>query len=198
MKKYIKIITVILSVIILLVALLCLKNRINIEATFLKYERQYAQTNSDADLINLVVVSQKSIQNKKKIQYAQELLDKITEEGLRNSGLSDSDYVKYLDRVPPRDVAIDLYLFTLLSAEEYELYVSEFVSLYPQLSYEIKTTVQNTVPDVYVLTNNIEVFDVGISAYSQLSETTNDELLKQQCIVHADVLREVKAEIQNK
>lgn len=197
MKKHIKVAICIFSIFILFIVGVCLTNLICIEVSTLKFEQKYKNTKSDTDLINLVVSLQNSCRNKAKIQYAQELLNSITEEGIRSSNLSKTEYINLLDTVSPKEIAIDLYFYTLLYAREYELYVSEFAELYPQLSYKMQNIVNALVPDIYGETEDVQVLNTGISAYLKVVETETDEILKEECICQADILKELRHDISN-
>lgn len=184
-----------ISIVLILFIIICLieKNQIVKEITVLRYENKYKQTQDCADLINLVVILQNSKRDDAKIKYSKALLDSITEEGIYNSILPYDDVLEY---ATPYEIAIDLYLFSILSAKEYELFVNEFVDLYPKLSFQMRIMVDGSAPDNYSRTKDIKALEAGVKANKKLSETTDDELLKRQCKVNVSSLETVISEIE--
>lgn len=125
------------------------------------------------------------------------MLNCITEEGVHNSVLKGTEYEDVLDSATPKEVAIDLYLYTVLSVKEYDLYVSEFANLYPKLSYGMQMSIDAIAPDNYSRTKDIKALKAGVKANKNLSESTDDELLRRQCEVNAKSLETVIAEIES-
>ncbi|MCH5189311.1 MAG: hypothetical protein J1F37_01985 [Oscillospiraceae bacterium] len=184
-----------ISIVLVLFFIICLieQNQIVKEITVLRYEKKYKQTQDCADLINLVVILQDSKRDTAKIKYSKALIDSITEEGIHNSILP---YDNVLEYATPYEIAIDLYLFSILSAKEYELYVNEFVDLYPKLSFEMRIMVDGSAPDNYSRTKDIKALEAGVKANKKLSETTDDEILRHQCNSNVHALETVMAEIE--
>lgn len=184
-----------ISIVLVLLFIICLieQNQIAKEITVLRYEKKYKQTQDCADLINLVVILQDSKRDTAKIKYSKTLIDSVTEEGIHNSILPYDDVLEY---ATPYEIAIDLYLFSILSAKEYELYVNEFVDLYPKLSFEMRIMVDGSAPDNYSRTKDIKALEAGVKANKKLSETTDDEILRHQCNSNVHALETVMAEIE--
>lgn len=195
-KKDVFFICVFIILVFLIIFCLIEKKQIVKEITVLRYEKQYNQTQDCADLINLVIILQDSRRDNAKIKYSKALLDTITEEGIYNSVLKGTSYENALNFATPYEIAIDLYLFSILSAKEYELFVNEFVILYPKLSFRMRIIVDGIAPDNYSRTKDIKVLEAGVKANKKLAETTDDELLRRQCDVNVSSLETVIGEIE--
>lgn len=196
-KKDIFVLCVFIVLLLLTITCLIEQDQIVKEITVLRYENKYKQTQKDEDLINLVIILQNSKRDNAKIRYSKALINSITEEGVHNSVLKGTAYEDALDSATPREIAIDLYLYTILSVPKYDLYVSEFADLYPKLSYEMQMSVDAIAPDNYSRTKDIKVLKAGVKANKNLSESTDDELLRRQCEVNAKSLETVIAEIES-
>lgn len=189
------------SIVLILLIIFCLieKKQIVKEITVLRYEEKYKQTQDCADLINLVVILQNSKRDNAKIKYSKALIDSITEEGIYNSILPYDDVLEY---ATPYEIAIDLYLFSILSAKEYELFVNEFADLYPKLSFQMRIMVDGSAPDNYSRTKDIKALEAGVKANIKLAEMTDDELLRRQCNINAEnlelIIDEIEASSSNK
>lgn len=151
-------------------------------------EQEYKKTSDDSSLINLVLALQKDGYFDKAITYSRELIDVITEDGIKKSELSYTSYVELLESNSAKDIAIVLYLFTIMNAKEYELFTKEFVEFYPQTSLDIRYTIDIIPTDAYERTLDNHAINAAVNGYLQLAKTTNNNLLKEQCKVKAKKL----------
>lgn len=189
------------SIVLILLILICLieKNQIVKEITVLRYEKQYKQTQDCADLVDLVMAMQTSVRKNDKIKYSKALVNDITEEGIRNSLMAKEEpqvIDKLLELETPFEFAVNVYFRCMLNSKEYELYVIEFVDLYPKLSFEMRMVIDAIAPDNYSRTKDIKVLEAGVQANKKLAETTDDELLRRQCNVNVSSLETVIGEIE--
>ena len=199
-KKDIFVLCVFIVLLLLTITCLIEQDQIVKEITVLRYENKYKQTQDCSDLVDLVMVMQESIRKNDKIKYSKILVNNITEDGIRNS-LMAKEKPQVIDNLleleTPFEFAVNVYFRCILNSKEYELYISEFADLYPKLSYEMRIVVDAIAPDNYSQTKDIKVLKAGVKANKNLSESTDDELLRRQCEVNAKSLETVIAEIES-
>lgn len=189
-SKIIITISVLLVSVILCSALVMSQDTVKYKIDIFRAEQEYKKSGDSSDLIHLVLALQKDGYFDKAITYSRELIDVITEEGIMNSELSNTSYIELLENNSPRDIAIDVYLFTIMNAKEYELYTKEFVEFYPQTSSDIRYNIDVTPIEAYERTSDQEVLNAAVKGYLEVAETT-DDLLKAQCESHAKKLQSI-------
>lgn len=199
-KKDVFFLCVFIILILFITTCLIEKNQIVKEITVLRYEKKYKQTQDCSDLVDLVMIMQNSIRKNDKIKYSKILVNNITEDGIRNSLMAKEEpqvIDKLLELETPFEFAVNVYFRCILNSKEYDLYITEFVDLYPKLSYEMRIVVDAIAPDNYSRTKDINALKAGVKANRKLSEITDDELLSSQCDINAENLETIIAEIEN-
>ena len=184
---------IIIIIPLLILSLLCTvlfikQDTISYKIGIFRMEQEYKKTSDDSSLINLVLALQKDGYFDKAIIYSRELIDVITEDGIKKSELSYTSYIELLESNSAKDIAIVLYLFTIMNAKEYELFTKEFVEFYPQTSLDIRHTIDIIPTDAYERTLDNQAINAAVNGYLQLAKTTNNNLLKEQCKVKAKKL----------
>ena len=184
---------IIIIISLLILSLLCTvlfikQDTISYKIGIFRMEQEYKKTSDDSSLINLVLALQKDGYFDKAITYSRELIDVITEDGIKKSELSYTSYVELLESNSAKDIAIVLYLFTIMNAKEYELFTKEFVEFYPQTSLDIRYTIDIIPTDAYERTLDNHAINAAVNGYLQLAKTTDNNLLKEQCKVKAKKL----------
>lgn len=184
---------IIIIIPLLILSLLCTvlfikQDTISYKIGIFRMEQEYKKTSDDSSLINLVLALQKDGYFDKAIIYSRELIDVITEDGIKKSELSYTSYIELLESNSAKDIAIVLYLFTIMNAKEYELFTKEFVEFYPQTSLDIRYTIDIIPTDAYERTLDNQAINAAVNGYLQLAKTTDNNLLKEQCKVKAKKL----------
>lgn len=189
-------------IILLLVLAFCIIERKQIvkEITVLRYEKKYKQTQDCSDLVDLVMIMQNSIRKNDKIKYSKILVNNITEDGIRNSLMAKEEpqvIDNLLELETPFEFAVNVYFRCILNSKEYDLYITEFVDIYPKLSYEMRIVVDAIAPDSYSRAKDINALKAGVKANRKLLEITDDELLSRQCDINAENLETIISEIES-
>lgn len=162
--------------------------------TIYKYENLYKESKDDVDLINLCVYLTENPDDhhldEKKTKYFKELIDVISIENVEKSDMAKLYNEIDID-ISPKEYAITLYIVHLLSSQEYELFVEEFSGYYLQADYEASVMLEQCIQVMYNKTNDPLIVEYGKKAYKNIIDNTDDEITKEICKAHIDILDEM-------
>lgn len=169
--------------------------KIDNHLTVMEYEKAYQHEKNEADLINLCYYLNQNFDDnsldEKRIKYSKELINVITEDGIKESVFAET-YNESGSDITAKDFAMEWYFVTLLACEEYDLFVKDFSECYLQVDYYATIYLQEVIKSMYNTTKEPLILEYGIKAYEEISKKTGEDAIKKICSVQIDVLEDIK------
>lgn len=195
MKKKLLIMVPVIVFVVLFLAVFFNIEKIDNHLTVMEYEKAYQHEKNEADLINLCYYLNQNFDDnsldEKRIKYSKELINVITEDGIKESVFAET-YNESGSDITAKDFAMEWYFVTLLACEEYDLFVKDFSECYLQVDYYATIYLQEVIKSMYNTTKEPLILEYGIKAYEEISKKTGEDAIKKICSVQIDVLEDIK------
>lgn len=188
MKKVVKSLCLVLSIIFLFFALcFAFNNNFNNEICIVYYKIKYSRTNNIVDSENLSYYIFLSSKQDKDYSYVKELIE--SEKVNENISLSklEKEYVNK-ESYSANDWLICTYFIDLMINKNYELYINEFQMYFTCLDESTQLEYPSFIRAAYNYDKDINCFLKSITALNNLSNSSQDYKIKTNCSIMAQAM----------